>query len=74
MPNRNTGNSPVAYNTAIKDAVDSHENVYLVDLYNSDFSGATYQANSLDNLHPNATGMDYMTNVIVDTIKKELIK
>ena len=73
MPNRNTGNSPVAYNTAIKNAVDSHDNVYLIDLYSSEFSGATYQTNSLDNLHPNAVGMDYMTQIIIDGMKTVLL-
>ena len=73
MPNRNTGNSPVAYNTAIKNAIDNHDNVYLIDLYSSEFSGATYQTNSLDNLHPNAIGMDYMTQIIIDGMKTVLL-
>ena len=73
MPNRNTGNSPVDYNTAIKNAVDSHENVYLIDLYSSEYNGATYQTNSLDNLHPNAVGMDYMTQIIIDGMKTVLL-
>ena len=73
MPNRNTGNSPVAYNTAIKNAVDRHNNVYLIDLYSSEYSGTTYQANALDNLHPNAVGMDYMTQIIIDGMKTVLL-
>ncbi|MDY5041819.1 MAG: GDSL-type esterase/lipase family protein [Eubacteriales bacterium] len=73
MPNRNTGNSPVAYNTAIKTAVDSHTNVYLIDLYSSEYNGATYETNSLDNLHPNAVGMDYMTQIIIDGMKTVLL-
>lgn len=73
MPNRNTGNSPVAYNTAIKNAVDSHDNVYLIDLYSSEYSGTTYQTNALDNLHPNAVGMDYMTQIIIDGMKTVLL-
>lgn len=41
MPNRNVGNSPIAYNTAIANAIESvnearnKENIFLVDLYNS---------------------------------------
>lgn len=73
MPNRNTGNSPVEYNNAIANAILQHDNVYLVDLYNSNFSGATYQTNSLDNLHPNAIGMDYMTNIIIEAMKDALL-
>ena len=73
MPNRNTGNSPVAYNTVIQNAVNSYNNTYLVDLYNSEYSGATYQSNSADNLHPNAAGMDYMTDIIVEAMKEAII-
>lgn len=78
MPNRNVGNSPVAYNTAIANAIEEvnanncKENVYLVDLYNSELQGATYQRYALDNLHPNAGGMDYMSEVIKYTMKEEL--
>ena len=73
MPNRNTGNSPVAYNTAIKNAVDNHDNVYLLDLYGSEYRGTTYQTSSLDNLHPNAVGMDYMTQIVIDGMKAVLL-
>jgi len=73
MPNRNTGSSPVAYNTAIANAINSHDNVYLVDLYNSEFKGDVYQANSADNLHPNASGMDYMTDIIVETMREIIV-
>ncbi len=74
MPNRNGTNSPLAYNAAIKSAVDSHENVYLIDLYNSEFSGEVYNTNSLgDNLHPNAIGMDYMTEVIIAGMREVVL-
>lgn len=80
MPNRNVGNSPIAYNTAIANAIDSvnearnKQNIFLVDLYNSALCGATYQTYSFDNLHPNAVGMDYMSQVIIDTMKDALGK
>lgn len=78
MPNRNIGKSPIAYNTAIANAIESvnanngKENVFLVDLYNSYLRGATYQTYSFDNLHPNAVGMDYMSQAIIDTMKDAL--
>ena len=63
----------IAYNTAIKNAVDNHDNVYLIDLYGSEYRGTTYQTNSLDNLHPNVVGMDYMTRIIIDEMKAVLL-
>ena len=73
MPNRN-GSNPVDYNDAISQAVNSYAKVHLVDLYNSSFSGATYESNSLgDNLHPNANGMDYLSNLIIDKMLATLL-
>lgn len=74
MPNRVGKNSPTTYNTHIKTAVNSHTNTYLVDLYNSDFSGETYSTYSLnDNLHPNAVGMDYLTKIIAQAMIDALV-
>lgn len=79
MPNRNVGNSPVAYNNAISSAIadvngaNNNQNVFLVDLYNSEYCGAIYQTNSIDGLHPNAVGMDYMSDAIIDSMKEELL-
>lgn len=80
MPNRNIGNSPLVYNTAIASAIErvnvdmDKENIYLVDLYNSKLQGAIYQENSFDNLHPNAGGMDYLSEIIIETMKDKLGK
>lgn len=73
MPNRNTGNSPVAYNSAITEAIENHENMHLIDLYNSAYNGETYQNNSIGNLHPNVKGMDYMTEIIIDEMREVLL-
>jgi lysophospholipase L1-like esterase len=62
-----------SYNSTIDDAVAVHNNVYLIDLYNSEYSGTIYEVNSIDKLHPNANGMDYMTDIIIDGIKKAVL-
>lgn len=72
LPNRDTTN-PVAYNNAISSAVNSHENTYLVDLYNSEFTGNVYKSGMIDNVHPNAIGMDYMTDIIIEAMKDALL-
>ncbi len=75
MPNRNGDlYNVIAYNTAIADAVAQFENVSLVDVYHSEFCGSTYSENSIgDNLHPNAIGMDYMTEIIAQAMKDALL-
>ncbi len=76
LPNRNEGNDPRPINEGIKNAVDEHDNAYLVDLYSSHYSGEKYKYNSsnssknTDNLHPNALGMDFMTELIAEVMEE----
>lgn len=74
MPNRNIGNDPIEYNTVIAETVNDHHNTYLIDLYNSEFNGNIYQENSIDNLHPNKAGMDYLAEIIVEGMKQTILK
>ncbi len=71
LPNRNTGYNPTGINAGIKEAVDGYDNAYLVDMYNSEFSGEVFKQNSIgDNLHPGVLGMDYMTDLIAEVMEE----
>lgn len=71
LPNRINCYSPVDINEGIKTAVEGHKNAYLVNLYDSEYSGLSFHYNSLnDNLHPNALGMDLLTDIIIEAMEK----
>ena len=57
------------YNTLISKLV-THFDATLVDLYNSELSGANRSSYTVtDNLHPNGAGMDVMSDVLVEAMR-----
>lgn len=80
LPNRTEGYDPSAINEGIQKAIDEHDGAYLVDLYNSHYSGEKYKYNSsnssknTDNLHPNALGMDFMTALISEAMEAAILE
>ncbi len=73
MPSRTGEASPADYNVAIKNAVDSYDNAYLVDLCGSEYKDDVFKTNSLDNLHPNAIGMDYLTDLVAEAMEAVIV-
>ena len=83
-----TDEEAIAFNTAIQNAISTvNGNFYYVDLFNSEYSDQVYFENSidtgtqnqytnssLDNLHPNENGMDYITDLIIDKMSEVLIQ
>lgn len=76
-----------AFCTAISNAITSAgDKFHYVDMYNSEYKDQvyfdtsvtlsyinTYTNSTLDNLHPNADGMDYITDLIIDKMYEILI-
>ena len=75
MPLRSSSASQILlnYNQIISDLA-THYEMNLIDLFNSEISGSNYSPNSADGLHPNQSGMDLMTNAVVDALEEKYLK
>ena len=74
MPRRcdHSEEGAAAYNAALQAAVaQAGDCAHYVDLYHSAFREEVYRSNSLDNLHPNAFGMDYLTDCFAQALEAQ---
>lgn len=69
LPLRTAAADPliVAFNDVIAKAAANY-GACVVDLYSSKLSGANYRSYSSDGVHPNAAGMDMMTEILEKTL------
>ena len=65
------------FNKVILQVTNHYKNTYLVDIYSSQMSGTNYanytvpnSSSSHDNIHPNALGMDIISDLIIKQIQK----
>ena len=69
---RRTGEMLIKYNNAIK-AIAEHYGCSVVDLYESEFSN-NYSQYTLDNLHPNPTGMDLISKEFAKALARKYLE